>query len=91
MSAFARYCRKYSRRFWEAQETQLAHVLETWLPESPRTWSYFVLTGAPYRAYLFVAGERTKYWIVYRIDEQTRTVHIVRMWNAARNPRLFRV
>jgi hypothetical protein len=54
-------------------------------------WSFFFLTGAPYRAYLFDAGERTKYWLVYRIDESSRTVYLMRMWNAAKNPKKFRI
>ncbi len=54
-------------------------------------WSHFFVTGAPYRAYLFDAGVRTKYWLVYSIDEESRTVRIMRMWNAASNPKKFRV
>jgi len=50
------------------------------------TWSYFPLTGAPYRAYLFRVGRRTQYWIVNTVDEGTRTVDVLNFWNASRDP-----
>jgi hypothetical protein len=56
------------------------------IAESPLTWGYFVFSGAPYRAYLFRIGRRTQYWIVYTVDEEERTVDIVRLWNATRDP-----
>ena len=49
-------------------------------------WSYFPLTGAPYRGYLFRVGRRTQYWIIYTVDEDTRTVDVLLFWNAARDP-----
>lgn len=49
-------------------------------------WSYFPLTGAPYRAYLFRVGRRTQYWIIYTVDEDARTVDILHFWNATRDP-----
>ena len=91
IDAFGRYCRKHSFEFWQEHAVRLAHVFETLLPESPQMWSHFFVTGAPYRAYLFDAGVRTKYWLVYSIDEESRTVRIMRMWNAASNPKKFRV
>ena len=51
----------------------------------PHTWSFFFVTGAPYGAYLFEVGARTKYWIVYSIDEEAWRVD-VRVWNAAQDP-----
>jgi mRNA-degrading endonuclease RelE of RelBE toxin-antitoxin system len=44
---------------------------------------------APYRAYLYRVGRRTQYWIVYTVDEQTRTVDILHFWNASRDPERF--
>jgi len=70
----ARYCRNYSVAFWEEQEARLARVFETWLATTPHMWVFFFLTGAPYHAYLFVIGDRTKYWIVYTIDNKARIV-----------------
>jgi hypothetical protein len=52
----------------------------------PLTWSYFPLTGMPYRAYLFRVGRRTQYWVVYTVDEEANTIDILSFWNAARNP-----
>jgi hypothetical protein len=49
-------------------------------------WSYFPLTGAPYRAYLFRVGRRTQYWIIYIVNESTRTVDVLSFWNTARDP-----
>lgn len=60
------------------------------LTQSPATWSYFYLTGAPYRAYLFRVGRRTQFWIVYTIDEETKTVNVLRFWNASKDPENFR-
>lgn len=91
IGAFARYCRTHSEGFWREHGFRLADVLETCLAESPRMWSFFYVTGSPYRAYLFEVGERTKYWLVYSIDEKAKTIYLMRMWNSARNPKAFRV
>jgi hypothetical protein len=56
------------------------------LRESPLTWAYFPLIGAPYRAYLFRVGRRTQYWIIYTVDEDARTVDVISFWNAMRDP-----
>ena len=60
----ARYCRHYSADFWEEQERRLARIFENWLAMTPHTWAFVYLTGAPYHAYLFEIGDRTKYWII---------------------------
>jgi len=57
------------------------------LAESPLTWSYFPLTGAPYRGYLFRVGRRTQYWIIYTVDEYSRIVDVLSFWNTARDPK----
>jgi plasmid stabilization system protein ParE len=49
------------------------------------TWNYFFVTGAPYRARLFVVGKRTSFWIVYRVFETDNIVRIYRIWSASRN------
>jgi hypothetical protein len=64
----------------------LDRILSLQLGETPLTWSYFAFTGAPYRAYLFRVGRRTQYWIIYSVDDDTRTVDVLRFWNASRDP-----
>jgi len=56
------------------------------ISQNHRSWSYFVFTGAPYRAYLFRVGRRTQYWVIYTVDEDTRTVDVLHFWNASRDP-----
>ena len=83
---FAVYLRSYSEEFAIEQINRLDRIIAVNLGESPLTWSYFALTGAPYRAYLFRVGRRTQYWIVYTVDEENRTVDIIDFWNAAPDP-----
>jgi plasmid stabilization system protein ParE len=83
---FARYLRDYDADFADEQLGRLNNVLAANLCEMPLTWSYFALTGAPYRAYLFRVGRRTQYWIIYTVDEDNRTVDILHFWNASRDP-----
>jgi mRNA-degrading endonuclease RelE of RelBE toxin-antitoxin system len=83
---FAVYLRNYSEDFAVEQIERLDRIISINLGESPLTWAYFAFTGAPYRAYLFRVGRRTQYWIVYTVDEESRTVDILHFWNAARDP-----
>ena len=83
---FAVYLRGYSEEFAVEQIERLNRILSTHLSESPLTWSHFVFTGAPYRAYLFRVGRRTQYWIIYTVDEDARTVDILHFWNSSRDP-----
>ena len=82
---FARYLRNYEEDFAIEQIEHLDRIFAN-IGESPLTWSYFPLTGAPYRAYLFRVGRRTQYWIIYTVDEDNRTIDILSFWNTARNP-----
>jgi hypothetical protein len=77
---FATCLRDYSEDF------AIDRILRLNLGESPITWSYFPLTAAPYRGYLFRVGRRTQYWIIYTADEDARTVDILSFWNTARDP-----
>jgi plasmid stabilization system protein ParE len=86
---FARYLSDYSEAFASEQIERLANVFRSALAESPTTWNYFYLTGAPYRAYLFRAGRRTQFWIIYTITEETKTVNVLRFWHASRDPEAF--
>jgi mRNA-degrading endonuclease RelE of RelBE toxin-antitoxin system len=83
---FVLYLRDYNEDFAIEQIHRLDRILFTNLADTPRTWSYFPLTGAPYRAYLFRVGRRTQYWIIYTVDEDSRTVDILSFWSPARDP-----
>jgi mRNA-degrading endonuclease RelE of RelBE toxin-antitoxin system len=83
---FAIYLRAYSEDFAIEQIERLDRILSINLRESPLTWTYLAFTGAPYRAYLFRVGRRSQYWIIYTVDEDTRTVDILHFWNASRDP-----
>jgi len=83
---FAAYLRDYSEDFAIEQIERLDRILHYNLGESPLMWSYFPLTGAPYRGYLFRVGRRTQYWIIYTVDEDNGTVDILSFWNTARDP-----
>ena len=86
MDEFAEYLRNYSEDFAVEQIERLDRIISVDIRESPLTWSYFVFTGAPYRAYLFRVGRRTQYWIIYTVDEDARTIDILHFWNASRDP-----
>lgn len=51
-------------------------------------YSFFFLTGAPYRAKLFEIG-RASFWIVYRLDEANEAIEILRIWNSRQDPGEF--
>lgn len=86
IDAFAVYLRDFSEDFAVRQIERLDRILYGNLAESPLTWSYFPLTGPPYRAYLFRVGRRTQYWVIYIVDEKNGTVDILSFWNTARDP-----
>lgn len=89
MDDFAAYLSAYSEDFAIQQFERLDRILSVNLGESPLTWGYFAFTGAPYRAYLFRVGRRTQYWIICTVDEEARTVDILHVWNATRDPETF--
>ncbi len=89
IDAFAAYLRDYDEAFAIEQIDRLDRIFAVHLGESPLTWSYFALTGAPYRAYLFRVGRRTQYWIIYTVDEDARIVDVLHFWNASRDPEGF--
>src|ERR1700733_4402158 len=88
---FARHSRDYSADFWNEQEARLAYVFEVRLASMPETWNFFFVSGAPYRAFLYEVGVRTQLWIVYTIDDELKTVSVLRIWNAARDTTRFGV
>jgi hypothetical protein len=83
---FSEYLRGYDEGVAAEQTERLNRVLSENIAGAPFIWSYFALTGAPYRAYLFRFGRRTQYWIIYRVNEEAQTVDILRFWNASRDP-----
>jgi mRNA-degrading endonuclease RelE of RelBE toxin-antitoxin system len=85
INQFAVYLRNYGEDFAIEQIEHLDRILRADLAEAPLTWSYFPLTGAPYRAYLFRVGRRTQYWIIYTVDEESRGVDILSFWGTARD------
>jgi hypothetical protein len=83
---FAIYLRGYDEAFAIEQVDRVNRILSVNLAESPLTWGYFPLTGAPYRGYLFRVGRHTHYWIIFTVDEETGTVDILHFWSAKRDP-----
>ena len=86
LDQFAHYLRDYDEDFAIEQIERLDRILFANLAEAPLAWSYFPLTGAPYRAYLFRVGRKTQYWIIYTVDEDRRTVNVLSFWSTARDP-----
>ena len=50
---------------------------------SPKAFPLFHETGAPYRAKLFKLA-RTTYWIIFTVDDETKSINVLRFWNTAR-------
>lgn len=89
IAAFADYAADYSDEFAVEQFQKLNRILSETLAKTPTTWSTFYVTGAPYRAYLFRVGRRTQYWLVHTVAEATKTVSLLRFWNARRDDAAF--
>lgn len=83
---FAEHLSDHSEAYAIEHIDRLNRILSVNLAESPLTWSYFPLTGAPYRAYLFRVGRRTQYWVIYTVDEEEQTVDVLHFWNTRRDP-----
>lgn len=86
---FTAYLGAYDEEFAIEQIERLDRIFYMSLAEAPLTWGYFPLTGAPYRGYLFRVGRRTQFWIIYTVDENSRTVDVLAFWNTARDPDTF--
>ena len=83
---FARYLRReagtaIARNYLEALE----HDLEIVIANNPNAFAWFHETGEPYRAKLFRLA-RSRFWIIYTVDDQRQRIEIIRLWNAARQP-----
>jgi len=90
LTLFSQFARSYGQDWAARQLLGINRVFSIDLPRAPHQWSYFYLTGAPYRPYLFRAGRKIQYWIVYSVDDAAQTVNILRFWNASRDPDRFR-
>ena len=91
LAQFAESANAYGAMWARTQSARLERAILTEIAGAPHQWSYFYLTGAPYRAYLFRAGREIQYWIVYSVDDAAQTVNILRFWNASRDPDRFRL
>jgi plasmid stabilization system protein ParE len=69
--------------------SEIQTVLRRDLRETPKRYRYFWITGEPFRGRLFSVSRNMKYWIVYSVDDPARSVRVVRIWNASRNPAAF--
>jgi hypothetical protein len=67
-------------------ETLLEQLIDSDLSEAPLRHSWFWKSGPPYRDRLFHVSRRTKFWIIYKVDESQRRVDVLRFWNATRDP-----
>jgi len=88
---FGDYCREYSPESAARQVDRLDYTIRVSIGESPSRWAPFVHTGLPYHAYLFRAGDRTQFWIVYKFDEASRTIQLLRLWGTARFEKSFSI
>jgi mRNA-degrading endonuclease RelE of RelBE toxin-antitoxin system len=48
--------------------------------------SFHLVAPLPTKNYLLRVGRRTHYWIIYTVDEESRTVDVLSFWNTARDP-----
>jgi hypothetical protein len=58
---FAIYVASYSEEFATDQFARLREIFSDDLAEHPLRSTFFALTGAPYRAYLFRVGRRSRF------------------------------
>jgi plasmid stabilization system protein ParE len=64
----------YTEELAIEQFARLNEIFSDDLAQHPLRWTFFPLTGAPYRGYLFRVGRRARYWIIYTADEDRRTI-----------------
>jgi plasmid stabilization system protein ParE len=81
---FAVYTSSYSEEFAIEQFARLDEVWSRDLAQHPLWRTFCPLTGAPYYGYLFRVARRSKYWIIYTVDEDRRTVNVLRFWKTSR-------
>jgi plasmid stabilization system protein ParE len=72
-------------------ENALSKILQDEMRRHPNLFGHFWITGAPYRARLYSVSRRTKFWLVYRVEEDRDIVRVLRFWNASADPQAFEV
>ena len=70
---------KIARKYLEELDNDLLELIAN----NPNSFNWFHETGAPYRAKVFKLA-RTRYWIVYVVDDERQIVEFLRFWNTAR-------
>jgi len=75
---FLEYLRRYSDESAEKYKAALQDVFDTYLSMTPTFFGHFRETGAPNYTFLFSAMPRQTFWIIYRVDEESRTVRVLR-------------
>jgi plasmid stabilization system protein ParE len=79
----------YDHKTSQKYESALSRIIEFELATMPNAYSWFWLTGRPYRGRLFTISRRTAFWFVYTVDDEKRVVAVRRFWNASRSPSAF--
>jgi hypothetical protein len=82
---------RYDERTSEKYESALSRIIEFELATIPNAYSWFWLTGRPYRGRLFTVSRRTAFWLVYTVDDEKHVVAVQRFWNASRDPTTFQL
>jgi mRNA-degrading endonuclease RelE of RelBE toxin-antitoxin system len=82
---------RYHDRISEKYESALSRIIEFELSTMPNAYSWFWLTGRPYRGRLFTVSRRTAFWLVYTVDDDKHVVAVRRFWNASRDPTTFQL
>jgi hypothetical protein len=72
-------------------EQMLSEILHNELRRHPKLFGNFWITGAPFRARLYSVSRRTKFWLIYRIEEERKIVRVLRFWNASADPQSFEI
>ncbi len=80
---------QYDERTSQKYESALLRIVEFELAAMPNAYSWFWLTGRPYRGRLFTVSRRTAFWLVYTVDDVERIVAVRRFWNASSDPARF--
>lgn len=81
---FYAYLSKYSEGTANKYVEAFYDALEQTIAQFPLLFPCFADIGDPYHAFLFSLSQRTTFWIIYTVNENTKEVHILRFWNTAR-------
>lgn len=83
---FLTYLSDYDADVSKWYENSIKQIIDRDLREHPDRYPWFWKSGPPFRARLFTVSRRTKYWIIYEVNEQNRFITVLRFWNASRDP-----